>query len=132
MLINKNIESERRLTLAISGSIDTNSAPQLREAVAAVPADTERLTLDFRDVYVITSAGLRELLVCAQRFPEDRLRLINVSPDIMEVFSITGFDDILNAAGASRQAVGRQGGAEKRARGLHLGGHRQGLPDHRG
>ena len=85
MLINRNIESERRLTLAISGSIDTNSAPQLRDAVAAVPADTELLTLDFRDVYVITSAGLRELLVCAQRFPEDRLRLINVSPDVMDI-----------------------------------------------
>ena len=103
MLINKNIESERRLTLAISGSIDTNSAPQLREAVAAVPADTELLTLDFRDVYVITSAGLRELLVCAQRFPEDRLRLINVNPDIMEVLSITGFDDILNVEAASEE-----------------------------
>lgn len=103
MLINKNIESERRLTLAISGSIDTNSAPQLREAVAVVPADTELLTLDFRDVYVITSAGLRELLVCAQRFPEDRLRLINVNPDIMEVLSITGFDDILNVEAASEE-----------------------------
>ena len=100
MLINRNIESERKLTLAISGSIDTNTAPQLREAVAAVPADTELLTLDFRDVYVITSAGLRELLVCAQRFPEERLRLINVSPDVMEVFSITGFDDILNIEAA--------------------------------
>ena len=101
MLIKKEIESERSLTLVISGSIDAITAPQLREAVAQVSDDTKLLTLDFRDVYAVTSAGLRELLVCAQRFPDNRCRLINVSSDIMEVFSITGFDDILNVEVAS-------------------------------
>ena len=49
------------LELYLSGRIDTNTAPQLREAIARIPRDTAALTMDFRDVPIVTSAGLREL-----------------------------------------------------------------------
>ena len=73
MTIEKHIDGDQNITLALSGDIDTTTFLQLREAVTAVSDDIGRLTLDFRDVRVITSAGLRELLVCAQRFGEERL-----------------------------------------------------------
>ena len=95
MTIEKHIDGDQNITLALSGDIDTTTSLQLREAVTAVPDDIGRLTLDFRDVRVITSAGLRELLVCAQRFGEERLLVKNVSPEVMKIFEMTGFDSIL-------------------------------------
>ena len=95
MTIEKHIDGDQNITLALSGDIDTTTFLQLREAVTAVPDDIGRLTLDFRDVRVITSAGLRELLVCAQRFGEERLLVKNVSPEVMKIFEMTGFDSIL-------------------------------------
>lgn len=95
MTIEKHIDGDQNITLALSGDIDTTTFLQLREAVTAVPDDIGRLTLDFRDVRVITSAGLREMLVCAQRFGEERLLVKNVSPEVMKIFEMTGFDSIL-------------------------------------
>ena len=82
------------LELYLSGRIDTNTAPQLREAIARIPRDTAALTMDFRDVTIVTSAGLRELVVCGRRFSKDRLLLKNVNSDIFAVFRTVGFDSI--------------------------------------
>ena len=56
------------ILLAISGNIDTTTAPVLREKIAQIPDDTAKVTIDFKDVQYISSAGLRELLICRQRF----------------------------------------------------------------
>ncbi len=81
--------------LDISGSIDTNTAPILREKIAKIPDDTSKVVLDFRDVEYISSAGLRELLICRQRFDGDRMQILNVSPDIYDIFKTTGFHTMI-------------------------------------
>ena len=82
------------MELYLSGRIDTGTAPELRQAIADIPRNTPSLTLDFRDVPMITSAGMRELVVCGRRFSRERLRLTNVNSDIITVFKTVGFDSI--------------------------------------
>ena len=94
MEIIKKQQADGTLELYLSGRIDTSTAPQLREAIAQIPKDTSALTLDFRDVPMITSAGLREMVVCGRRFSQDRLKLTNVSSDIVAIFKMVGFDSI--------------------------------------
>ena len=94
MEIIKKQQADGTLELYLSGRIDTSTAPQLREAIAQIPKDTAALTLDFRDVPMITSAGLREMVVCGRRFSQDRLKLTNVSSDIVAIFKMVGFDSI--------------------------------------
>ena len=97
-MIIERTQKENELTLAISGRIDTTTSPELREEIAKVPDDTARLVLDFKDVAYISSAGLREILICRKRFPEDRMLVTNVSPEVNDIFEVTGFKDILNIA----------------------------------
>ena len=88
--------SEGAYILYLEGRIDTISAPQLRTAIADIPLDTSRVVLDFRDVPLVTSAGMREMVVCGRRFPGDRLLLRNVSADVLEIFHMVGFDNAFN------------------------------------
>lgn len=94
MNISKDL-NELKLTLAIDGRIDTTSAPMLEAEIDAI-ADVNELVLDFSGVEYISSAGLRVILK-AQKLMNNKgkMKLINVNDDVMDVFDITGFLDIL-------------------------------------
>ena len=95
MTVNTENNSRGEWTLVISGRIDNNTAETLRAAIAAVPAEVGRIVLDFRDVFYISSAGLRELMICRKRFPEERMVIRNVGQSVMEVLEMTGFSEVL-------------------------------------
>ena len=86
------------LTVIPEGRIDTRTAPELEKKLGEESGGASLITVDFSRVGYISSAGLRVLLVFAQRM-EDRggsLRAVNVSGVVRETFEITGFLDILN------------------------------------
>ena len=95
MTIDKRTDAQGCVTLLPAGMIDYNASALLHEAIAAVPDDVPELVLDFRDVIYITSSGLRELLVCRKRFQGDRLRIVNVCREVMNVLEMVGFDAML-------------------------------------
>lgn len=83
------------LTFALSGRLDTSTAPQLEEAVKDL-ADVKNLVLDFANLEYISSAGLRVLLATQKVMSKQGSMVIkNVNDTIKEVFDITGFGDIL-------------------------------------
>ncbi len=84
------------LNAAISGRVDTTTAPALETELKGSFDSCESLVLDFAGVEYISSAGLRVLL-SAQKVMSKKggMKLINVSEDIMEIFEVTGFSDIL-------------------------------------
>lgn len=84
------------LNVKIEGRVDTTTAPALETELKASFDSCESLVLDFAQVEYISSAGLRVLL-SAQKVMSRKggLKLINVSEDIMEIFEVTGFSDIL-------------------------------------
>ena len=81
------------------GRLDTNTAPQLEEYAGTLynTKETEQITVDMAECDFVSSAGLR-VIVAMQKHAaanEEALVFINVSDDIMEVFTMTGFDKIL-------------------------------------
>ena len=81
--------------LKITGRIDTETSPELRKEIADIPLECPGVILDFKGVEYISSAGLRELLICRKRFTDDRMEVINVSPLVLDIFVNTGFDTFI-------------------------------------
>ncbi len=95
MKINKNLEG-KVLHVAIEGRLDTTTAPALEEELQNSLEGLEELDFDFSALEYISSAGLRVLL-SAQKImnKQGKMQISNVNSDIMDVFEITGFTDIL-------------------------------------
>ena len=88
-------KNENKVVVAIAGRIDTTTAPEL-EAEFNELGDIYELVLDFADVEYISSAGLRVLLKAQKLMATlGNMKIINVSKDVLDVFDITGFTDIL-------------------------------------
>lgn len=95
MTINKELNGTT-LTAKIEGRVDTTTAPALEQELKSSFDGVTELVLDFADVAYISSAGLRVLL-SAQKIMQKQgsMKLIHVSAEIMEIFEVTGFSDIL-------------------------------------
>lgn len=88
--------SDKKLTVSIIGSLDTNTAPQFESALSDSLKDITELVLDFKDTDYLSSAGLRIILSVQKRMnKQGALTLIHVPEIIMDVFEVTGFTDIL-------------------------------------
>ena len=86
-----------KLTVAISGRIDTQTAPQLEASLKESVENVTDLVLDFAEVVYISSAGLRTV-VTAQNWMDQKkgtMVIKNVGKNIMSVFKVTGFDSFL-------------------------------------
>ena len=81
---------------AITGRLDTQTAPELEKELDASFSDLKELVFDMKGLEYISSAGLRVILK-AQKIMNSKgsMKLIDVNDSIMEVFDITGFLDIL-------------------------------------
>ena len=94
MTITKTIENNKAI-LSVEGWLDTNSAPELGREIEAL-TDIESLILDFDKLEYISSAGLRILLSTQKMMNKQGSMVIkNVNEDVMDIFNITGFIDIL-------------------------------------
>lgn len=95
MTIDKKLEG-KVLNVAITGRLDTTTAPTLEEDLKPALDGVEELVLDFAGLEYISSAGLRVLLSVQKIMnKQGSMKICNVIPEIMEVFDITGFTDIL-------------------------------------
>ena len=85
------------LNVALEGRLDTTTAPRLEGELKETIDAAEKLILDFQKLEYISSAGLRVLL-SAQKIMAKKggMVLRHVNGDIMEVFEVTGFADILD------------------------------------
>ena len=96
MEIIKNAQGSN-LELALVGRLDTTTAPQLEAEFKTSIDGVTDLTLDFEKLEYISSAGLRVLLAAQKVMNrQGEMTIKNVCEDIMEVFEITGFSDILH------------------------------------
>ncbi len=85
-----------KITLNIEGRLDTNTAPQLEAEVKACIDNVTELCFNFEKLEYVSSAGLRVLLATQKQMnSKGEFVITNVCEDIMEVFEITGFSDIL-------------------------------------
>ena len=95
MEINKILEGNE-LTITLVGRLDTNTAPQLEPVIKNELDGVKKLVFDMEKLDYISSAGLRVLLATQKIMNKQGEMIIrNANKDIMEVFQITGFSDIL-------------------------------------
>lgn len=98
MEIIKKIEGSK-CTIALEGRLDTTTAPQLEAELKSSLNDVKELVFDFSKLEYISSAGLRCLLAAQKVMnAQGSMKITNVASEIMEVFEITGFTDILTIA----------------------------------
>ena len=95
MTIEKTTENAK-VTLTVSGRLDTTTAPELEAALDEVLENTKELIFNLENLEYISSAGLRVILKAQKAMnTKGSMKLTGVNDSIMEVFDITGFLDIL-------------------------------------
>lgn len=85
-------------TVSLVGRLDTTTAPLLEaEADLIFKEEFKELIFNFEKLDYVSSAGLRMMLMYQKKSNElqRKMKLINVNENVMEVFEMTGFDDIL-------------------------------------
>ena len=84
------------VTLQLSGRIDTDTAALLDDEIAAMPDMITNLVMDMDDLEYVASSRLRVLLMASKtiRTRGGDCTMVNVPDLIMEVFEMTGLDEV--------------------------------------
>ena len=86
-----------RLTVKPEGRLDTATSPILESEMQPYLDTVQDVVMDFTKVEYISSAGLRLMLTTDQQL-ENRggsMKIIHVNENILEIFSLVGFTDII-------------------------------------
>lgn len=84
------------LEIKLTDRLDTVTSPQLEEKLKKELEGVTELRFDFAELEYISSAGLRVLLTASKKMKKQgKMEIHNVNEEVMEVFTITGFADIL-------------------------------------
>lgn len=85
-----------QLILEIEGRIDTKTAPSLETVIQTALEGIRSLVFDLAETVYISSAGLRVILMAQKQMNrQGDMKVIHVSSDLMDIFEVTGFADIL-------------------------------------
>lgn len=93
----KVLEEGKPYVIALEGRLDTNTSPQLDDfAKELYGKNVSDIAIDMSKCAFVSSAGLR-VIVAMQKHAAVAGSLVfrNVQPEVMEVFEMTGFDNIL-------------------------------------
>lgn len=91
------IKSDSGITVAMTGRLDTTTAPELEAELADELSAVKELVFDLSGLEYVSSAGLRVFLMTQKQMNRQGSTMIvkNVAPEIKEVFDLTGFSDFL-------------------------------------
>ena len=91
------------LYIAIEGRVDASNAAPAEEQILAIRKENEgkHTVIDADNLEYVSSAGLRVILKL--RKEEPKLAIINVSPEVYDVFDMTGFTDMITVEKAYRR-----------------------------
>ena len=89
-------KNDQETIIEIVGRLDSITAPALDKAINEDIGETRNLILDMKSLEYISSAGLRVLLGAQKKMQKiGSMKVVNVCEEVMEVFEMTGFADIL-------------------------------------
>ena len=91
------------LYIAINGRIDASNASAAEEQIFAIKRENEGMhtVVDADGLEYISSAGLRVILKL--RKEDAKLAIINVTPEVYDVFDMTGFTDMVTVEKAYKR-----------------------------
>jgi serine/threonine-protein kinase RsbW len=85
------------VTMPLAGRVDAVTAPQINKAIhEQIGGGARRLLLDLGEVTFLSSSGLRALLLIRKELMTlgGELRLAALQPQVLEVFTLTGFTQV--------------------------------------
>ena len=89
-------KNQEETVIEIVGRLDTITAPALDKTINEDMGDAKNLVLDVKGMEYISSAGLRVLLAAQKKMQRiGSMKVINVCDEVLEVFEMTGFADVL-------------------------------------
>ena len=84
------------LTMLLSGRLDTVAAADFEKELQSSLEGVSTLVLDCSELTYVASSGLRALLMAQKRMnKQGSMVMRHVQDAVMEVLSMTGFDDLL-------------------------------------
>ena len=91
------------LYIAVEGRIDASNAAEAEEKIFRMKQENpgKHTVVDADQLAYISSAGLRVILRLRKEDPQ--LAIINVAPDVYDVFDMTGFTDMVTIEKAYRR-----------------------------
>ena len=99
-----NIRHDGQLSVVeLTGSINSGNAHEFGDALSGEPSSEEGVIIDAGGLEYISSAGLRVLLAAKKRCKGKIFRVVNVNDEVMNVFDVTGFSEIMDISRAVRQ-----------------------------
>lgn len=85
------------LEIALAGSLDALTAPQLEAELQHGLDGVEELVFDYRDLTYISSAGLRMMVYADKQMSgSGRMKIIHISGILREIFEVTGLTEMLD------------------------------------
>ncbi len=108
IVINTSVDSDTIQIISVEGRLDALSVGEFEEKVVPL-CTTEGIKsyiIDFSKLVYISSAGLRAILKVAKNCKENsrKMAVCNLSPDVKDVFKISGFDLIVTVCDDIDQA----------------------------
>ena len=87
---------ENKLIISLEGRIDSNTSNDIENDITKIINDNsfEQLVLGFENVEFLSSAGLRVILRLKKKY--NNLSVINVVPEVYDVFEMTGFTEMMD------------------------------------
>lgn len=96
-----------KLVIALGGRLDSNTSPDLEKLICPRMEDAVVVIVDMSRLDYVSSAGLRVLLKAAKiaRSSQHRLALAGLTPEVQEVFDISGFTSIFAIYDSRQKAL---------------------------
>lgn len=93
----KVLDEGKPYVIALVGRLDTNTSPQLEAFASDLQAKgVHDIAIEMGECQFVSSAGLRVIVAMQKRAAAGgSLVFRSVLPEVMEVFEMTGFDNIL-------------------------------------
>ncbi|MCQ2066099.1 MAG: STAS domain-containing protein [Bacteroidaceae bacterium] len=90
---------ENKYNVVLAGRLDTTNVDQFQKDIAPLmQSGKSDITLDCTDMEYTSSQGLRMFLML-QKYVNQQggaMKMVNMRPQVKEVFDITGFSSIIN------------------------------------
>lgn len=90
-------KQDDKLVVYCEGRVDSTNANIFEEKLAAIVDEGQnKFIIDFSKIAFVSSAGLRVLLIAAKKVKPNggAIILTGLSPEVQEVFDISGFTSI--------------------------------------
>ena len=82
-------------TICLTGRIDSANAAEWEKKLSEQTAGKNDIVIDASELVYISSAGLRIIMKLKKAFGEN-IRIVNVSPDVYDIFDVTGFTEMMS------------------------------------